>query len=825
MNRRIGVAVMVIALFGGAVVAAPSIAINEVAWGGSPSDHTEEWIELISVADREIDLEGWRLSSSDGAPDIVLAGVLAPRSGSNPSAGFFLLVRETDGSTPGITADLLYSGALNDAGETLYLYDAQGELVDSANAPLAEEADPGPWPAGAPARGDTPPRTMERVDPLHPDEPVNWRTSPCPTDPADTIGPCGTPKAENDAFNRPPTVAIAIDPWIPEPNERVLFDAADSSDENDQIVSFTWDFGDGTEGRGQTASHTYAVEGEYTVRLTAEDGKGARASASELVSVRPPIPPVADFSLLPPDAIYRAGEPMVFRSESSAGSIDLIEWTWDFGDGRIATGAETTHIFESSGDYVVRLRVVDARGNAAEREEVIGVASRVPTACFTIVQEVLHDGEPILFDATSSIDPDGEIASYRWDFDGDDIVDLVGGDALAEHEYTAGGIYSPSLVVEDADGDRSIPFVETIHVNAGPIAQFSISTFEAEELEDVRFTDCSTDTDGTIVSWLWDFGDGETSIQTSPTHAFGASGDATVTLTVVDDRGASRTGTVTLEITNLPPIAALEASPAETAETGTPIRFDACASADPSPEGSIVRYEWDIDGDGAFDRETSTASLTHRYGDDGSFTVSVRVTDDRGASATSEPITITVLNRPPTISRVVWVPTDPTDGAVVSFSADVADPDGDVIAWRWTFGGEGSETSESPTHTFQTDSIYTVTLIARDDDGANSEPLTVDVPIANALPVASFSFLPTDPETVSFDGRGSSDPSPNGRIVHIAWDFGDGQTCPGREGSCGGTDRAAPTHRFPGPGTYYVTLVVIDDDGGIGRMTHAVTIR
>ena len=824
MNRLVGTAVLGILLLGS--TASASVAINEVAWSGSLDDPTAEWIELVNLTDAPIDLAGWRLVSSDGAPNVLLSGVLDARGGAGSDAGFFLLERGDERSVPSTAANLVYSGALNDAGEGLFLYDAEGRIVDSANAPEQSDVEAGAWPAGQPARGALPPQSMERIDPLEPDRPGNWASATCGTTPAGAPLPCGTPKRENDAFNLPPVVSLEIEPRFPAPGEPVRFDARASTDPNDVIVSFAWRFDDQAIAEGQTASHTFATEGTYEIALTALDSKGAQTTALEILVVAPASEPIADFSILPPTSgELRAGEQVIFQDESTRHPAGPIGWTWDFGDGQTGEDERTTHVYETAGSYTVRLTIVDARNQTAEATTTITLASRRPLATYVLETENLHDTDPARFDASASSDPDGEIASYEWDFDADGLVDLTTDEAVAEFAFPEGGYHAPRLVVVDADGDRSTPFAETLYVNAGPVARFSASSFEPAEAEEVDFSDHSTDPDGTILEWHWDFGDGETSTQTSPSHAFRSSGEKTVTLTVTDDAGAIRSATATIAVANLLPSASLTASPSEPSPTGTSIRFDASASTDPSPDGSIVRYEWDLDGDDTYDRETTTASLSHSYEGDGSFEVTVRVSDVGGDQAISEPLEVVVTNRPPLVERIVWTPESLVDGAETTFHADVSDPDGEVTGWTWTFGDEGSATTEEAVHAFAFDRVYEVTLVIRDDDGTASEPFVVEVSVANASPVASFGFSIEASGTVTFDAGAAYDPSPHGQIVHVAWEFGDGTACPQQLSSCGNGDRLAPVHQYTKPGTYYVTLVVIDDDGGIGRATATVTIR
>jgi len=808
-------------------LAAPKdVAINEIAWAGNVVDHTDEWIELVNTSDGPIDLDGWRLTSSDGAPDVLLHGTLVPRDRDHPEAGYVLLERDDDGSVPSFPAGVIYTGALTDRGESLFLYDSEDRLVDTANLGSFPANPPTAWPSGTGAWSETPPHTMERVDPLLPDGPENWATCACRADSIEADLFCGTPGRENSAYNVPPTAHMEIVPRFPQPRETVWFDAAASTDENDEIVSFQWDFGDGSTDDGQTASHVYAVVGEYKVVLTARDGKGGSTRVGDTLLVRVLSPPLADFSVVHPDPAepLRAGDPVVFLDESAYGPGGLTERRWSFGDGTIGQGERVTHEFASAGSYVVRLAIIDARGYEAERSESVAVASRTPEARFTISPERPNDGEPALFDASASGDPDGEIASFHWDFDGDGITDQVTTDAKTEHAFEIDGYHAPQLIVEDIDGDRSDPRSTSIYVNARPVAQFTVSTFEPRELEDVEFVDCSHDKDGAIRGWLWDFDDGDTSVQTSAVHAFRSSGTRTITLTVFDDQSASRTASATITVINLPPVAEVAVDSCDK-ETGVPFAFDASGSFDPSPCGGIVGYDWDIDGDGAYDRRTTTSALSESYDDDGTHRVTVRVTDDRGGTAVSEAVEVTVRNRPPCIESIHWAPEHPTDGIEVTFSVKAEDPDGVIVGWEWILGEEAAATSAAPIHAFAQVGANQVTLVVRDDDNARSQPARVAIDVANSPPIAEFSFAETAPWTVTFDAQAARDPSPGGQIVHIAWDFGDGSTCPGELSSCGDGDRATPIHHYAGPGIYAVTLVVIDDDGAIGRSRQTLTIH
>jgi PKD repeat protein len=396
-------------------------------------------------------------------------------------------------------------------------------------------------------------------------------------------------------------------------------------------------------------------------------------------------------------------------------------------------------------------------------------------------------------------------------------------DPILMHTFAVCGDYDVGLSVVDSWGDRSITFVEPIHVNRPPIAAFQLSVFESEELAPIRFIDRSYDEDGAIASRLWDFGDGTTAEDADPEHAFEDDGTFAVSLTVTDDTGAQHTTTAEVVIANLLPVARLVAEDS-TLPTGEPFRLDASGSTDPSPSGSITRYEWDLDGDGTFDETTTCPTLSHAYGDDVTLEILVRVTDDDGAVALSDPVCITVTNRPPQIQRIMWTPEAPTDDMEVHFIVTASDPDGEITQWFWDLGSETVVTGSNPTTVFPDDGRHTVLLTVRDDDGAHSDPFSIELIVENAGPVAEFTVATLGGRCVVFDARGSYDRSPTGEILHVAWDFGDGTSCPGAPAGCGGGDRWVPGHCYSKPGTFSVTLVVIDEQGALARSVKSILI-
>lgn len=225
----------------------------------------------------------------------------------------------------------------------------------------------------------------------------------------------------------------------------------------------------------------------------------------------------------------------------------------------------------------------------------------------------------------------------------------------------------------------------------------------------------SSDVDGIIASYSWDFGDGAVGTGARPRHTYTAVGLYTVLLTVTDDNGhtnsASTTADITASTANLPPLAVVGGP--YTAETGETVQFDGSNSMD--MDGTIVTYSWDF-GDG---NAGNGATPTHVYDNVGIFTVQLTVTDDGGASNSAQ-TTVTVLpgtNSPPVVD--LGGPYSAAAGEELQFDAsNTTDPDGDTLIFLWDFG-DGSVPplpSQSPLakHTYNEPGTYTVQLAVTD---------------------------------------------------------------------------------------------------------------
>ena len=134
------------------------VVISEVAWGGTATNSVDEWIELYNPTAASINLSGWTFASNDLSPNILLTGTI-------PANGYYLLEADDDSTISDITADQIYTGSLNNSGETLTLRDNSSNIIDTANN------DSGPWNAGT---GSPTYFSMERIVPIVADSALAW---------------------------------------------------------------------------------------------------------------------------------------------------------------------------------------------------------------------------------------------------------------------------------------------------------------------------------------------------------------------------------------------------------------------------------------------------------------------------------------------------------------------------------------------------------------------------------------------------------------------------------------------------------------------------
>jgi len=338
--------------------------------------------------------------------------------------------------------------------------------------------------------------------------------------------------------NRSPIAVLMCSPSVVYTGEVVDFNASASYDPDGIIVSYSWDFGDGTTDSEATVSHSYVEDGLYTVTLLVVDDEGLVGSsvAIQMVKNRAPVAALTEAA-----SIINEKEAVSFDASPSF-DFDgtIVTYTWSFGDGTAATGITVTHSYANTGLYNVTLTVSDNDGATDECTHslhVTKVGNSPPVASFTVTAERVNIDETLSFDASESYDSDGSIVAYSWDFgDGTAATGVT-----AEHAYSEAGTYTVTLTVTDNDGvtdttTATISATTPPAPNQSPVASFTKSAETVFRGESFYFDASeSYDSDGSIVAYSWDFGDGTAATGVTAEHAYSEAGTYTVTLTVTDD--------------------------------------------------------------------------------------------------------------------------------------------------------------------------------------------------------------------------------------------------------------------------------------------------
>ena len=534
-----------------------------------------------------------------------------------------------------------------------------------------------------------------------------------------------------EPLNIAPTAAIGSTGTLGNAPYAVSFSGSGSSDPDGTIAGYAWDFGNGQTATGENASVTYTQAGTYTTTLTVTDDDGATGTATQVITVNPTpnVPPTAVARVVStagtiPYTVNLSGS----TSTDSDGTISSYDW--DLGNGTTATGVTTQVTYTEAGTYNVVLTVTDDDGDIGTQTLQIEVSedpNTAPNAAFT--QSANGGTAPLSvdFDASSSEDIDGTIASYAWNFGNGQS----GTGATPQATYTVPGTYQVTLNVTDnrgAVGTATSQVVVTRPPNQPPTAQLAATPTTGTAPLLVQLSSAgSSDPEGAIASYSWNYGNGQTGTGPNPSVIYNTPGTYVVTLTVTDGDGATnaRSTTVTVTAPNQAPVPVIVATPTSGA---APLLVNVNGANSSDPDGSIVSYAWTFGNGQTATGPTASVSYTTA----GSYTIRLTVTDDAGVSrSVTRSIIVSTANQRPTASFTA-IPTSGPAPLLVSVDAGGStDPDGVISNYSWNFGNGATSTGLRTQTTYTTPGIYVITLTVTDNRGGtatSTETVVVDPP-------------------------------------------------------------------------------------------------
>lgn len=501
-----------------------------------------------------------------------------------------------------------------------------------------------------------------------------------------------------------------------------------------QIISYEWNFGDGSKGTNQIVVHEYeskGTTGRFNVQLTVT--KLNKTTGEETQDIYTRIITIANEAINASfEATPQSGEiPLTVEFDASA-SLDpdgkLVRYEWDFtgnGDFSDAEGVKVSHKFEKIGKYKVALRVTSALGDyAIVEKEIVAKEAVRPEAIIEVVDNPSEylTGTAYVFKADKSTSPKGKITKYSWDFGDGSKVETT---STVAHTFTKEGNFELVLKVTDEVNEEGI-VKKTISVKSPqgtPKAVIktdpAIATGATAVTGNIPFTvafDASetTDSDNNIVDYKWDFNGDEIDdgFGQKVVHTYNLEGTYTVNLTVLDADGNKGKATTFVKVEAQGITAILEADPIE-GESPMTVEFDASGSI--FPKGQITSYQWDF-GDGSSPK-LGPAKMNHKYTAIGTYTAKVTVIGSDNSRA-ERSILITVRE---TALTACFLSVFEQGQAPLQTSFDPSCSTGSINRYFWDFADGNSSTERKPMHVFQDPGEYNVTLEISDSDNNTSK--------------------------------------------------------------------------------------------------------
>ncbi|MDE3056776.1 MAG: PKD domain-containing protein [Bacteroidota bacterium] len=568
--------------------------------------------------------------------------------------------------------------------------------------------------------------------------------------------------------NYPPVVRWKMIPSVAEPNVPVTFDASESYDpDGAAIKKVAWTFSDGTTAEGVRVAKTFKASGIVSVMASADDGSGfTNAVQTKTENILVNTPPI-----IVTKTLIRTNSRRIHLDASASYDADgdALSLDWMLPDG---THVHRTSFYwdaPSGGVQFITLTADDGHGkkNSIVRETIRVLVNRPPVA---VVDSLIYSctGQTILFNGSSSYDPDGDPISTQWDFrDG-----ATSTETNPAHVYAKPGYYEVKLSLDDGFAEHPTIATIPVIVEGSPAAYQTFSDTTVCVNVPLAFNgDRSTDPNGPIGSFAWDFGDGITAVGSNVTHSYTKAGTYYAVLTVIGNGSGrcSKTSQATSTIHVVEgPVA--DFSPPARVSIGEDVALDASPSR---PNGKIISEVWRIQNDSQ--SILLNGHLAHHsFKTSGTYAVTLIITVESTASCNTATMTKKIqVNHPPVLA---WnVPKDiPFGDPLVLDASQSYDPDGIITAFRWEIDGKIVASTPRISVAALAPGNHSVSLTITDNSHTSSASVSQSAAVfVNSKPNPSFT-LPDqvfENETVQLSPSATVDA--DGDTLQFTWKIDD----------------------------------------------------
>lgn len=516
-------------------------------------------------------------------------------------------------------------------------------------------------------------------------------------------------------------------------------------------TGWSWTFPGGTPASStlQNPVVTWNQAGTYNVTLVVSRPGGSNQITQEVTVTGTPN---ANFTFTV------SGHTVTFNNLSTP--TTGVTYEWYFGDGLFSNEKDPIHTYDPGGFYTAELFVFNVCGSSTKSAFI----NTAPTADFSA--SPLSGCAPLAVQFNNESTPNA--TSFVWQFPGGSPATTTQQNPVVT--YASSGTFSVTLTAINSQGSSTVVKNNYITVGSIPTANY---TYAANGLT-VTFTNQSVG----ATSYLWNFGDGNTSTQANPVHTYAIGGVYTVTLTSTNNCG-NTVVTKTVVLAD-PPTAGFTLDADTACAPLTATFFNAST-------GLVDSILWIFEGGTPSTSTADTAVVT--FAAPGAYDVTLIAYGPGGRDTLSVNDLIVALGGPAASFNTL------VSGATVAFNNTTSNG----TSYQWSFGDGGTSSETNPVHTYQTDGVYTATLIAFNGCGADTATVQVTIVLP---PSANFAAVPTSgchPLTVAFNNLSS----PN--ATGFEWSF------PG--GNPSSSTEANPVVTYNAPGVYSVTLIATNSAG------------